>query len=265
MSAPARVTAVIPAYNVEEWIGGAIESLLSQGDLLGEVIVVDDGSTDGTAATARALPRTNVVDQDHRGVSAARNAGIDLCETDLIMLLDADDELLPGALSKLVGEIDRDPGASAVIPNARLEGPDGSAGSAWPMAGETMVLDRGSVRRLISHHWLQPNALVKTPALKAVHFDQGLKACEDTDVWARLLLSGHRLVVLREPMVLKRSGRPAAATSNLSFMRTERKRFYDKLLAGDLSRSERLSARFHRWRSSVGARVAGGMLGAERE
>ena len=86
----APVSVVIPAYNSEEFIGEAIQSVQAQTLPVSEIIVVDDGSSDRTAEVARELGAT-VIQQPHRGISAARNAGIRAATQEWIALHDADD------------------------------------------------------------------------------------------------------------------------------------------------------------------------------
>lgn len=90
MTAP-QISVVIPVRNGERYLGEAIESALGQRDVDAEVIVVDDGSTDGSAAIARSFPEVELITQPHRGVGAARNLGWDNARSPLIGYLDADD------------------------------------------------------------------------------------------------------------------------------------------------------------------------------
>lgn len=100
-----RFSIIIPAYNVADYIETALRSVLSQAYQAWEVIVVDDGSTDGSAAIldgyAKRDSRFRVVHQANAGVSAARNHGIDLAKGDYIVFLDGDDMLLPWTLKHL--------------------------------------------------------------------------------------------------------------------------------------------------------------------
>jgi glycosyltransferase involved in cell wall biosynthesis len=91
------VSILIPAYNSQQWIAGAIESALAQTWGRREVVVVDDGSTDGTFDIARrfASRSVKVATQENGGASAARNTAYSLCQGDYIQWLDADDILDP--------------------------------------------------------------------------------------------------------------------------------------------------------------------------
>lgn len=93
----------MPAYNAEKCIGRAIASVLGQSRADWELLVIDDGSTDGTAAVAGSFAdsRVRCLHQENGGVSAARNRGIREAEGDYICFLDADDVWRAGHLAEL--------------------------------------------------------------------------------------------------------------------------------------------------------------------
>jgi len=95
---------IIPLYNKANFIADAIQSVLNQSYQHFEVIVVDDGSIDDSASRVRAIddPRIKLIQQPNRGVSCARNQGIDLAKGDLVCFLDADDWYLPMYLETVV-------------------------------------------------------------------------------------------------------------------------------------------------------------------
>lgn len=95
------ITAVIPAFNAAATIRRAIDSVLTQSAPPESTIVVDDGSTDGTADLANEYGSSvSVLTQANAGVSAARNLGLAACKTAFVAFLDADDEWLPGKLAQ---------------------------------------------------------------------------------------------------------------------------------------------------------------------
>ncbi len=108
-----RVTVLIPAYNVEDSLREGVESIFEQGVSDIQVLIVDDGSTDGTLEVARSLAaqdtRVTVLHQENAGAAAARNAGVLQARGEWICFVDADDRLLPGALRTLLACAAPDP------------------------------------------------------------------------------------------------------------------------------------------------------------
>lgn len=100
------VSILIPAHNSEKWIRNTLESALNQTWSRKEIIVVDDGSCDGTLAAARKYESSEVqvISQENQGASAARNTAFSLCQGDLIQWLDADDLLSPDKIERQVRE-----------------------------------------------------------------------------------------------------------------------------------------------------------------
>jgi glycosyltransferase involved in cell wall biosynthesis len=96
------VSILIPAYNAEEWIADTLRSAMAQTWPRKEIIVVDDGSRDGTAAVARKFERegVRVVNQKNQGAAAARNHALELSHGDYIQWLDADDLLAPDKIER---------------------------------------------------------------------------------------------------------------------------------------------------------------------
>ncbi|QYO63390.1 glycosyltransferase family 2 protein [Leptolyngbya sp. 7M] len=95
-----QVSLIIPAYNGERFITKALDSILHQTYSDYEIIVVNDGSTDQTAAVLQPYrERIRYIEQANRGVAAARNRGMALAQGELIAFLDQDDVLLPDKLA----------------------------------------------------------------------------------------------------------------------------------------------------------------------
>lgn len=104
-----RVSVVIPVFNGARYLGEAIASALSQTGAALEVVVIDDGSTDGSVAVATAFgPPVRAVAAAHAGVGAARNRGVREARGEVIAFLDADDVWLPGSLSCRLAALDGD-------------------------------------------------------------------------------------------------------------------------------------------------------------
>ncbi|MDA8440114.1 MAG: glycosyltransferase [Propionibacterium sp.] len=117
-----KLSVVVPAYNVEAHISRTLDSIVAQQQPVHEIIVIDDGSTDGTRQVVdeyfrrRPTPGLTVRGQENRGVSAARNAGLDLATGDYVLFLDADDLIDPSLAARLGSVVDaRAVAADAVV------------------------------------------------------------------------------------------------------------------------------------------------------
>ena len=105
-SAAPLVSVIVPVWNAERTLGRCIGSLMAQSLPSLEIICVDDGSTDGSAAMLRRFagedPRIRVISQENRGVSAARNAGLDAARGRWVAFADSDDAVAPGTYGTLL-------------------------------------------------------------------------------------------------------------------------------------------------------------------
>ena len=94
-----RISVIIPCFNAREWIAATLESVIDQQRADLEVIVVDDGSTDGSAQlVAEAFPSVRLIHSENGGASRARNLGTRVARGEVLQFLDADDLLAPGKL-----------------------------------------------------------------------------------------------------------------------------------------------------------------------
>lgn len=104
-----KVSVIVPVYNSEAYLSMCIESILKQSYYNIEIILIDDGSTDTSLGIcceySKRDPRVKVFHQDNKGVSAARNYGIDVSEGEYIMFVDSDDELLRDGIYVLLNDI----------------------------------------------------------------------------------------------------------------------------------------------------------------
>lgn len=96
---------IIPAYNAAAYLQPCLDSIFSQEYDDFEVIVIDDGSTDSTAALLGHYPRVKVIHQENTGMATARNRGIDEAKGEYILFVDSDDLLTEGALATLASEL----------------------------------------------------------------------------------------------------------------------------------------------------------------
>jgi glycosyltransferase involved in cell wall biosynthesis len=115
-----RISVMIPVYNGEAYLGEAVQSVLAQSYRPIEIVVVDDGSDDASATVARRFGDAVRYERQPRcGNGAARNRAVALATGELFTFLDADDRLVPGALQRLAGVLERDPSLQAVYGHVR--------------------------------------------------------------------------------------------------------------------------------------------------
>lgn len=188
-----RVLVVIPAFDAERWLRDAAASVLAQsmGDLA--LVIVDDGSRDGTLAAARAIPdpRVTVLTCANGGPARARNLGWRHAPAEFVAFLDADDRWDADKLRVQTTHLDHHPRTVAVGCFMRYES---SSGRAIGRAGQEV--DDADQRR-IAQGALFPfptsSLVVRRDALDAVHgFDETFRAAgsEDLDLYARLAQQG---------------------------------------------------------------------------
>jgi glycosyltransferase involved in cell wall biosynthesis len=168
------VSVVIPAFQAEEFIVEAIASVLDQDHRPLEVVVVDDGSTDRTAALVAGLARDEIryAHQENRGAAAALNAGVRLARGEWISVLNADDVWTPGRLALQVRLADEHPEAEIVLGHLRRM---------WRPAGEpTWRLTEPELALSLQSCLARPATLARVGP-----FDEGLRYCFDWDWFFR--------------------------------------------------------------------------------
>ena len=189
------VTVVVPAYRATETLARALASARGQEPSPpAEILVVDDGSQDGTAALARECGATVLVHEHNRGLAAARNTAVAAATQPWLAFLDADDEWLPHHLATLwpLREGHDLVAGSAIVwdpapQRTRYHGPVRSARTAR----------RGRRSRCwpIENYIAISAALARTEAVRAAGGFRPYAAAEDLDLWARLLTAGSAAVV----------------------------------------------------------------------
>lgn len=116
MSTATRLSVVIPCYNARAFLAAAIDSVLAQRADGLEIIVIDDGSTDGSAQIARGFgPVVSCHSQPNGGIAAARNAGIARARGELLAFIDADDLWTPGSLDARLAALEAPPPVDCVF------------------------------------------------------------------------------------------------------------------------------------------------------
>lgn len=188
------ISVIIPLYNKERQIRATLESVLNQSYTDFEIVVVDDGSTDGSAAIVESVQdaRLRLIRQENGGVSAARNRGIREAKGEYVAFLDADDLWDPDFLKTLQHLAERYPDCSVYACNYDFVSPDGTHRPTiirrLPFTGEHGILSNYFEVASYSHPPICTISLmVKKEAMQAIGgFPLGIKSGEDLLTWARL-------------------------------------------------------------------------------
>jgi hypothetical protein len=198
------VSVVIPAYNAEAYLAEAVASALAQTHVPLEVLVVDDGSTDGTARCVQAFgPPVRCVGQANAGPSAARNRGVAASRGEVVAFLDADDRWLPGTLAAQVAALGARPVPDVVFGWARFVD---ASGAALAEGVHPTVADLEPSRLLLagSPLLLSTMAARRDLLVRLGPFDPALQQGEDWDLALRLVAGGARFAAVPAVLTLRR-------------------------------------------------------------
>lgn len=204
----ATVSVIMPAYNVERYLAEAIDSVLAQTYTDCELVIVNDGSTDGTLAIAegyqaRHPDRIRIVSQPNRGLAAARNAGMRAATGDLFALLDSDDGWAPTYLAAQVRVLDRDPRIAVVSTNALNRGGAQDGRPVQPVHDRRPAPDLLQILRDESAIFIM--SVFRREVVDCIGgFDERFRTNEDYDFWIRAALDGFRFVRNPAPLAFYR-------------------------------------------------------------
>ena len=199
-----NISVIIPTYNRKETLSRALESVFEQTFEPFEILIIDDGSDDGTQEWIREnYPLVKYIYQDNAGVSNARNNAIRISKGEWIALLDSDDEWLPDKLKNQVRLINNNPSYKFCHTN------------------EIWIRDGVRVNQMKKHqkyggqifeHCLDicrispSSSLIKKSVFEEIgFFDETLKVCEDYDLWLRIA-ARYPVLFLDQPLIKKYGG-----------------------------------------------------------
>jgi glycosyltransferase involved in cell wall biosynthesis len=199
-----NISVIIPTYNRKETLKRAIRSVLMQSYTPYELIVIDDGSDDGTKEWLKDnYPNVKYIYQMNSGVSSARNKGIKFARGDWIALLDSDDEWLPSKLKDQANEIELNPAAKFLHTN-----------EIWIRNGVRVNQMKKHKKyggyifeKCLDMCRISPSSvLIKKDIFDEIGmFDETLKVCEDYDLWLRFA-SKYPVHFLDQPLIKKYGG-----------------------------------------------------------
>ncbi len=218
-----EVTAIIPTYNRRTMVREAIRSVIAQRGVTLELIVVDDGSTDGTSEDLAELAQTRtrqsgvtieiIRQRENRGVAAARNLGAAMAQAELIAFLDSDDLWAPLKLKKQVDFMRANPACQIA-----------QTDEVWIRNGRRVNPGRRHQKRngdffadALRTCLISPSAVImRTELFRATGgFDEAMTAAEDYDLWLRVLRD-YPAGLLDEPLVTRRAGHPGQLSAEVA-------------------------------------------------
>ena len=267
------VSVVIPCYNQAQFVAEAVQSAVARTARV-EVIVVDDGSTDQTAAVVRELRDVRLIAQSNHGLAAARNRGLRAAGGDFVIFLDADDRLLPGAIDAGLRALAAHPESVMAYGRCVMMGADGRL---WPTP-EVPSVRSGHHAALLQTNliWTPAMAIFRRPAVAALGgFREGFDGSADYDLYLRLsrdaaifdhgqpvaayrrhagAMSGCAERMLRDTLAVMRENRPEPHSELHAVWREGRSRwrdFYGTQLVEEIRADLREHALAEGWRKSL--------------
>lgn len=203
MSRKLAISAVLPVYNGEAYVREAVESILAQTFTDFELIVINDGSTDGSGVILQELaardPRIVLVERANGGLVSALNEGIERARAELIARMDADDVAMPERFALQHARMEAEPGLGLLGSFIRIMDKTGRIirqGDYPVSTAETArFLERGCP---VAH----PTVMMRREAvLKAGGYRKLFSHCEDYDLWLRISELGYGIANLPQPLL----------------------------------------------------------------
>lgn len=200
MATKPLITIIVPVYNIKDYLRSCIDSVLEQTYIHFELILVNDGSNDGSGEVCESYvaydDRVCVIHRENRGVSAARNAGIDIARGEYVTFIDGDDIVAPKYIEHLYDQIKHDNADIAASwytafgdympPNKEIQSSSASLGR--DDALRYLLYQQGIVSAPYSK-------LFKKKVLRNVRYREDIGVAEDLDMTFRAILESHKISV----------------------------------------------------------------------
>lgn len=233
MKDPVTISVLIPVYNREKYISDSVKSILQQTRQDFELIVIDDGSTDKTADVVEAYndPRIRLVRHEkNKGISGARNTGLDHVRGQFIAWLDSDDFALPNRLTEQVSYLETNPEIAMVGSCAGLRGKDGERISGYRIP--PILKDDVRAWLLFRSAFQQSSIFGRTEILTKYRYREDLPVCADVDVNIRIsqshqICNMNRLLIERRvhPDQMVKMNKSSIKLKNMELFREQLQRY----------------------------------------
>lgn len=194
----------MPNFNSERFVRDAIESILNQTLKDFEFLIIDDGSTDGSAGIIASYGDSRIrliANGTNLGVTASLNRGIDLAAGEYIARMDSDDISMPTRLAEQAAFLDKNPACSMVAVMVLLIDEDGRPLGAW--ADDRQNATSEEIRRFLprANCLAHPGIMIRKSVLADYRYDSRQRVAQDYDLWLRLCADGLAIVKLAEPLL----------------------------------------------------------------
>jgi len=233
-----QISVVIPVYNREQTIGRAIDSVLAQELHPDEIIVVDDGSTDIAPDILKSYHhKIQIVRQENKGVSSARNRGMETAAGKWIAFLDSDDEWMPDKLHKQMVCYRQHPNMRILQTEERWIRNNMRVNPGKKYAKKSGNIFKNCLKTCI----VGPSTVMCERSLleEMGGFDENLPVCEDYDLWIRIAAK-YPIPLLPEALTIKYGGHPDQLSLSTPAMDRYRVQSLEKILEEEpLSRIQR--------------------------
>ena len=231
-----KISVIIPTFNRKKTLGRAIQSVMNQSLSPFEILIIDDGSNDGTEEWVKEnFQNVRYIYQDNHGVSSARNIGIENAYGDWVAFLDSDDEWLPNKLYKQVKAINSNPEIKFFHTN------------------EIWIRNGVRVNQMKKHKKyggyifekcldicrVSPSSvLIQKEVFDSIGiFDESLRVCEDYDLWLRIT-SKYPVVFLDIPLIYKYGGHAGQLSKVNDGIESYRIQSLEKIIKSDILSSQ---------------------------
>ena len=235
-----NISVVIPSYNRKDFLKRSIDSAINQTKKPLEIIVVDDGSTDGTEAMIKSdYDFVKFIKQKNKGVSAARNIGIKVSIGEWICFLDSDDEWKKDKLEKQINAMKSNPGYKFFHSN-----------EIWIKNGIRINQKKkhkkygGDIfEKCLDMCRISPSSVMidKTVFDEVGNFNEDLVVCEDYELWLRIC-DKYRVFFIDEPLIIKYGGHQGQLSYSIESIENHRIKALEYLILGNLKKKNKRHA-----------------------
>ena len=235
-----NISVVIPSYNRREFLKRSIDSAINQTKKPLEIIVVDDGSTDGTETMIKSdYDFVKFIKQKNKGVSAARNIGIKVSIGEWICFLDSDDEWKKDKLEKQINAMKSNPGYKFFHSN-----------EIWIKNGLRINQKKKHKKyggdifdKCLDMCRISPSSVMidKTVFDEVGNFNEDLVVCEDYELWLRIC-DKYRVFFIDEPLIIKYGGHQGQLSYSIESIESHRIKALEHLILGNLNRKNKRHA-----------------------